>query len=240
MRLRIRTRWTLSLLALVAVNLLPLVGVFVFAWDAAVIVLLYWTQNLVIGTYNILRLALVRVPVPLLHAGKLFAIPFFALHFGGFCAVHGLFLMAFFKLGGGPDAILSEASRTGFFVFFDLLTSVFRGLWRSPPPAFRWLVIGLLASHGISFVQNYLVGGEREFLTIGELMLQAYKRIFVLHIAILAGAVPVLLLDSPAALLVILVLLKVALDIALHTREHGKRRLARGGVRRRHDSRRGL
>lgn len=236
MRLRIRPRWTLSLLALVAVNLVPLVGVFVFGWDAAVIVLLYWTENLVIGAYNILRLALVRTPAPLLHVGKLFAIPFFALHFGGFCAVHGLFLMAFFKLGGGPDAILSETGRTGFLVFFDLLASVFRGLWRSPPAGFRWLVVGLLVSHGISFVQNYLLGGEREILTIGKLMSQPYKRIVVLHIAILAGGVPVLLLDSPVALLVILVFLKIALDVVLHTREHDDRRLARRRIRDPHDN----
>ena len=220
MRHWIRPRWTLSLLALVAVNLLPLIAVFVFGWDAGTIVLLYWAENLVIGGYTILRLALVRMPVSLFHVGKLFAIPFFALHFGGFCAVHGLFLMAFFQLGGGPDALFPETTSAGLFVFFELLVSVLRGLWRDPPPGFLWPVLGLFASHGISFVQNFLLGGEREVLTIGKLMSQPYKRIVFLHIAILAGGVPVLLLDSPVALLIILVLLKIVLDITLHTREH--------------------
>ena len=230
MSFRVPLRWTLSLVALIAVNLVPLVGVFAFGWDAAVIVLLYWTENLVIGAYNILRLALVRAPASLLRSGKLFAIPFFALHFGGFCAVHGLFLTAFFKLGGGPSAILSGSGRKGFFVVFDLLASVFRGFWGSSPAGFRWLVIGLFVSHGVSFVQNYLLAGEREVFTVGELMSQPYKRIAVLHIAIVAGAVPVQLLDSPIVLLVILILLKIALDVYLHTREHVGRRPTGGRV----------
>jgi len=81
-------------------------------------------------------------------------------------------------------------------------------------------VIGLLASHGISFVQNYILGGEREEVTIGKLMTLPYRRIALLHVAILAGGVPVLLLDSPLALLIILVVLKTTLDVILHVREH--------------------
>jgi len=218
--LRVRWRWTLPLVALVAVNAALLLGVFLFDWDAGVIVLLYWAENLVVGAFTIVRMMLARAPVPLFHLGKLFAIPFFALHFGAFCAVHGLFLMAFFQLGGGPDAVFTQTTSSGLFVFFELLASVVRSLWRDPPPAFRWLVVGLVASHGISFVQNYLLGGEREVLTVGKLMSQPYKRVVILHVAILAGGLPVLLLGSPDVLLVILVILKIVLDISLHVREH--------------------
>ena len=87
-----------------------------------------------------------------IHQPVTYAIPFFALHFGGFCAVHGLFIMALFELLGGPGAVFAEASSSGLFVFFELLGAVLRSLWSDPPPAFRWLVFGLLASHGISFV----------------------------------------------------------------------------------------
>ena len=91
---------TLSTLALIVANLVPLAGVFLMGWDAAIIVLLYWTENLVIGFYNTLKIALVKVSDPPVgHLGKLFAIPFFWLHFGGFCGMHGLFLLVIFKRG---------------------------------------------------------------------------------------------------------------------------------------------
>jgi len=218
--IRWRSGRTLSSLSLIGANLAPLIGVLVLGWDAGVVVLLYWVENLVLGVYTILRIVFARVPVPLFHAGKLFAIPFFALHFGGFCAVHGLFIMALFELGGGPGAVLAETSSSGLFVFFELLGAVLRSLWSDPPPAFGWLVIGLLASHGISFVQNFILGGERQEITIGKLMTLPYRRIVLLHVAILAGGVPVLLLDSPLALLIILVVLKATLDVILHLREH--------------------
>ena len=34
-----------SIQALVLANIMPLIGVLFFGWDAAVIVLLYWTEN---------------------------------------------------------------------------------------------------------------------------------------------------------------------------------------------------
>jgi fatty acid desaturase len=47
-----------------------------------------------------------------------------------------------------------------------------------------------------------------------------YKRIVVLHVAIIAGGFLVTLLGSPAALLVALVALKTGMDIMLHNRSH--------------------
>ena len=40
---------TLSVAALVAVNLIPLAGVFFLDWDIGPILLLYWSENLVVG-----------------------------------------------------------------------------------------------------------------------------------------------------------------------------------------------
>ena len=47
-----------------------------------------------------------------------------------------------------------------------------------------------------------------------------YGRIVVLHVAIILGGFAVMALGEPVALLVVLVLLKLALDIKLHLREH--------------------
>ena len=61
---------SLSVLSLVGANLVPLLGVLLLDWDAAVIVLLYWTENVVIGFYNILRTTLVKVDSPVFHLRK--------------------------------------------------------------------------------------------------------------------------------------------------------------------------
>ncbi len=81
-----------SVVSLVAVNLLPVVGVLFWGWDAGAIVLLYWSENLVVGIYNVLKMACVKVEPAAANVGKLFMIPFFMVHYGGFTAVHGLFV----------------------------------------------------------------------------------------------------------------------------------------------------
>jgi len=211
---------TVSLAALVAANLVPLVGVLWFGWDATMIVLLYWAENIVIGAYNILRMALVKVDHPAAHLGKLFVIPFFCIHFGGFCAVHGFFLLALFGLGTEAESLMSGGSWPGPLVFVQLLAAVIAQVWRNHPEGMGWLVACLAVSHGISFVQNYLVRGERAATSMGKEMGRPYKRIAILHITIIAGAAPIMMLGSPVPLLCILVLLKTYMDVRLHVKSH--------------------
>ena len=49
-----------SVFALIAANVLPIVGVLLWGWDAGALVFLYWTENVVIGFYNILKMAIAR------------------------------------------------------------------------------------------------------------------------------------------------------------------------------------
>ena len=213
-------RITLSVAALTLANLVPLVGVFFFHWDAAAIVLLYWTENLVLGGYNILKMIVLKPKNAGGHLGKLFIIPFFCVHYGAFCAVHGFFLLAFFHLGGESTLPTPGHDWPGPLVFVQLLVSVVSQLWESRPEGMEWPVLMLVASHGVSFVQNYLRGGEYKALTLSKLMSQPYKRIVITHIAIIAGGVPVMALGSPAPLLVILIAMKIGMDIWMHIRSH--------------------
>lgn len=212
---------TVSVIALIAANLVPLFGVLFFEWDASMIVLLYWAENVIAGFYNVLRLALVRVESPAANLGKLFTIPFFCIHFGGFCAVHGFFLVAFFELGGkGMGSVFPDDPWFGHLVFVQLLVSVVAHVWRNMPPEMAWPLAGLMISHGISFVQHFILDGEYKKLSAGELMGRPYGRIVVLHIAIIVGGFFVMALGSSLGLLLILVVLKIGLDIKLHNRSH--------------------
>lgn len=210
----------LSLLTLIVANGAPLFGVLFFDWDASIIVLLYWIENLIIGSYNVVKMAILPVEHPLMHLGKLFGIAFFSLHFGGFCAVHGAFLLAFFNIGDGIASVSAAGTWPGPLVFLGLLVSVVSALWHSRPAGMEWLVLGLICSHGVSFVQNFIGGKEYLTLTSARLMGRPYARIVLLHVAILAAGIPIMMVGSPVPLVFTLVFLKIGLDIWLHTKSH--------------------
>ncbi len=208
-----------SILSIAAANLVPLAGVLLFDWDVAVVILLYWAENIIIGCYNILKMAIVSVEHPILHLGKLFYIVFFSIHFGGFCAGHGFFILTFFNMESGINELLST-SWPGPFAFIQLLFSVIASVWQNHPPGMGWMVVFLSFSHGISFVENYLLKKEYSRLTAQELMGQPYKRVVIMHIAIIAGGIPIMMLGSPMPLLCILIFLKIGMDIYMHIRSH--------------------
>lgn len=76
------------------IDLLPLIAIFGFGWGIDELVVFYWMENVVIGAAVWLRMAAAgvggRKPI------VLFLIPFFTVHYGIFCAVHGMFIMNFF------------------------------------------------------------------------------------------------------------------------------------------------
>ncbi|HEX5218205.1 MAG TPA: DUF6498-containing protein, partial [Verrucomicrobiae bacterium] len=76
--------------------------------------------------------------------------------------------------------------------------------------------------HGFSFAYNYIIGGEYRTTSLPALMVQPYGRVIVLHVAILGGGFLVMALGSPVAGLALLVLLKIALDVRAHLKQHGQ------------------
>ena len=189
---------SLSALVLVAANLLPLIGVLVFGWKLADIVVLYWSESAVIAFYTVLKIAVVGkwlAPFPAV---------FFLGHFGGFMSLHFLFVYAFFIRGLGATGVEPPLRET--------LLGIFGPLW----PA----LFALLISHGVSFVANFMARREYAGTTISTLMAQPYKRIVVMHLTIIFGGWIVMLLKTPAPALLLLVLLKTLADFRAHTREH--------------------
>jgi hypothetical protein len=213
-------RPSLSITALMVANLVPLIGVVFLGWDAAAIVLLYWLENLIIGFFNILRMLLVKVESRSRQFQKLFMVPFFCVHFGGFCAVHGVFLLVFFKIGSPDDAMADSGAWLGPFIFLQLLYGVVMQLWHSRPPGLEWPAVGLFVSHGISFIKNFINGQQYLSLKMKDIMMRPYKRIILMHVAIIIGGVLIMKLGSPLALLCVLILLKIGLDIWLHVKSY--------------------
>jgi hypothetical protein len=192
---------------LVAANLVPLAGVLFWDWDVFPLLVLFWMENVLLGVLNVLKMLLADPADLALWAGKLFMAPFFCFHYGMFTAVHGVFVFAFFGArrydARGLDVIepaLGAARDYGL-----------------------WLPAGvLLASHGFSFLWNYLYRGEFRRAKLAELMAQPYGRVVVLHLTILFGGFGAMLLGSPLWALLLLIGLKIGLDLRAHVKEHSR------------------
>lgn len=205
---RARALWAsspVSAAVLVAVNLVPLLGVLFWGWDVATILIAYWLENGVIGLLNIPKILLAARGTPVI--GPVIA-GFFAVHYGGFWIGHGIFVFV----------IVGMATRGAFgFLFgFDPIGNVARD------PQILLIAVLLFVSHGISFFFNFL--GRREYLNTTPMkqMFQPYGRLVILHITIIFGAFAVIGLGQPVALVALLVILKTAVDLLFHLREHAK------------------
>ncbi|MEK9180417.1 MAG: DUF6498-containing protein [Patescibacteria group bacterium] len=230
-------KYFLSVSVLIAANLIPLVGVFYFGWDAFSILLLYWLENAVTGFYAILKLrkaAALSTPEELkelkgyrmshssfrskgtttISPEGLVGWPlirFFIYHYGGFMLAHALFLGVFifaFKSSGwySPHSF-------NFLSSLSILTSF----------------VSLMASHGISYKVNFL--GKQEFLEISPArqLMQPYRRIGVMHLTIVFGALA-FMLRSAKVFLVTFILAKILVDVLYHLKEHGGLPLFKGFV----------
>ena len=192
----------LALLALIAANLAPLFGVLFAGWNLAEVMVLFWAESAVIGFYTLLKMAVV---------GKWLAIfygMFLAGHFGGFMAIHFLFIHQLFVRG-----LHARGAEPG---AMEALTQLFTPLW----PA----LLALFVSHGISFALNFLGRREHQRTTVQKLMAAPYGRIVMMQFTLIFGGWVVMLLNNPLPALVLLIALKVAADLRAHYRERGPRR----------------
>lgn len=140
------------------------------------------------------------------HLSKLFFLPFFLVHYGGFCFVHGGFVCVL--LGG--DGPFGEAP----------LSPVKPAVEALSQTGIQVCIVALAISHMISFFLNYLRAGEYRRTLPTTLMMQPYGRVIVLHIAILLSGFLTFLLGSPIWLLVLLVVGKTLLDLKFHLIEY--------------------
>lgn len=210
-----------SALALVAANTIPIFGAILFGWSIFSLMFLFWLENVIIGVLNVARFVGAapshgeESPVPgagraLLLAGQLFMAGFFVVHYGGFCTGHGVFVFALF----GKDAGVSvpNGPADGIRVAAKILVD------------HKLLIAAacIFVSHLFSLCYNYFYKGERYGADLGTIMMRPYGRIIVLHITIILGAVPVMILGSPIWALVLLVLLKTIVDLKAHLMERSK------------------
>lgn len=194
-------RW--SVIFLVIANVFPLIGVLFFGWSLFAIIFLYWFENIVIGLYNIVRMNKATGGGPNKKyemtvngqprmMGKASFSGFFAMHYGIFTFVHGVFV---FTLFGPPDISLYYVGAAVLFLFI---------------------------SHGASYYFNFIKKEEYKRVTAEDLSWQPYLRILVIHITIIFGGMLINFIGAPAAALVVMIIMKTFMDGIAHVIEHKK------------------
>lgn len=187
---------------------MPLYAVLFLGWEVFPLLLLFWTENVVIGVLNVLKMLCADPADGVQWMAKLLFVPFFCLHYGMFTAVHGVFVLSLFggkQYGARSLEVLEPAARAA---------SEFH----------LWLPFAaLLASHLFSFLWNYLYRGEFRRAALTALMLRPYGRVVVLHVTIIFGGIAAMALGSPLWALLLLLALKVGIDVLAHVKEHRAR-----------------
>jgi hypothetical protein len=187
---------TPSSLMLIAANLVPVAGAVFFGWNLSDVMVIYWAESAVVGLFNLAKI--IRIG----RWAALFAGPFFLGHFGGFMAVHFLFIYSIFVEGVGGEGPAGDLSN----VF-----ALFVGLW----PA----LLALLLSHGYSFFANFLGQREYEGRTVSQQMSEPYSRIIFMHLVLIFGGGLALVMGEPTFVLLIVIALKIFFDVKAHAKQ---------------------
>lgn len=204
---------------IILINVYPIAGVLALGWDYFIIVLLYIIETVIIGIYNAAKMATAKGEINQeddsedsfsnsaftdetgqTKSGciKVFLIPFFLFHYNFFVAVQSVFVFIISGQMGNRDFSISEILN------FD----------------FAGAVLFIILSHGYSFYTHYIQGGEYKKVSPPRLMIQPYKRIFIQQITVIFGTMIIMVTGAPVFFLVLLIILKTAVDIHAHLKLH--------------------
>lgn len=198
------------------VNALPVVGVLVWGWGLAGVVILYWLENVIIGVANLAKMAAsggARGVGGVIAA--LFLGAFFTFHYGVFCLVHGLFVLAMFA-GVEPamDAVNPVVGLT------QSGGPVGLALQAAPYMAFA---AGVVATwKAVEFAVVFIGRGEMRRTGPHALMMAPYGRIVALHLTVMAAGFALISFGSPLWGVLAMVAGKTLFDFALEAQKRLK------------------
>lgn len=179
--------FVLSLAGILAVNLVPLAGVLWFGWSVFEVLFLYWFENVAIGVAHAARLAISTQTNKVADGWSTTA--FFAMHYGIFTFVHGVFVVAFFGVVAGGLLELEAG--------------------------FLGPVVAIVAWQAVALLIDVALTGRFKDRLPDAMMFEPYPRVFALHIAVLAGGWLIGEIGSPVWALAILVAVKTLFDLGV-------------------------
>ncbi|MGH1470181.1 MAG: DUF6498-containing protein [Cellvibrionaceae bacterium] len=202
------------------INLMPILWLLYGDWKVDSLIQLYWLENVIIGGYLLLKILSISTNSVAAFSKNFFSALFFLMHFGGFCAIHGMLIYTFFDHSNIADQITDNLhNQLGPFIIIEMLYRVLIHTWLSFPTGFHWTAYGLIISHGINFLQNHIMNGNYKKTKANKLAKEPYRHIVIMHVAVIACAIPISILNSPTLLLIALIVGKTYLDVHLLLKE---------------------
>jgi hypothetical protein len=174
-------------------NLIPLFSVLILGGDIRFLLLIFWAESGVVGVFNIIMMATARSKTPGENFMKIFMIPFFTVHYGGFMFVHLMFLLFFMDNFGYQEPVIDYLASNLQLILLNLIA----------------LFLGYL----YDFNNEWLLGEKRETVNLSNLMFQPYNRIIIMQLTIIFGAFLYFELGSSWVFLVLLIVLKTVTDV---------------------------
>lgn len=192
-------RWTnleSSAKMLLLSNLITLVIAIVFHWSILTLLWGYWLQSVIIGLFTVVKLLMFGYRNK--HQGLFLKAVrdsvFFTFHYGIFHAVYLLFLY-FFSTGGATGFHFRQPDYIG----IAFIGSLF------------------FVNHFYSFIKNYVWEKKTIASSTNQIFLEPYKRIFPMHMTIIAaGFFSALVPSAETPLIIVFLLLKTLADLKSH------------------------
>lgn len=213
-----------SLAALITANLFIALHALNSGWGYHQALLIFWFEALIIGGYNVLRLLVVglfgdqpfgawlgraiSVSFGSRVFGTLIGTAFFVVKFGALALSAGFWILAmpaYFDSPGSPpaDRVMDALSEAG--------------------PGLGIAVGALVASHGVSFLWNFLWKREFAAQTVVGLVFWPYVRMALVLAVVIGGVFYVNLnpgLEAAPAMVTLFFLVKTIADAVTHVWEH--------------------
>ena len=181
----------LSSILLVAVNLLPLYGIFYWGWQPGSIMVLYWLETLMVGVFGVIKLRIAGQKEGALRIIVIYSFVLFVC--GVFMLLLSPFIFSTESMGGG---ILSMVDA----VRIALIS-----------------ILAMLISHTYSFFTNFIIGKEWQRLNLNNFMRDADTRIALLMIIVITA---LLTLSTSVFYVIALVFFKTFMDLGNHLLRH--------------------
>ena len=167
---------------LIAANLLPVAGVWIWGWSPKEVFMVYALETVIVGLFNLLKMGVVTAvrktdiwyngPSRTQQSG-LFFMFFFLVHYGMFVAIQtGMFI----QVSG-----IAKEYKVGFFDFFIH--------WpRYLGPDAYYMLAGFIISYGFNMYWNFLRPRQYRTISMMQLMFQPYGRIFIQQVTVILGS----------------------------------------------------
>jgi len=167
---------------LIAANLLPVFGTWLWGWDAIEIFTVYCLETILVGFYTLVKMGIVtavRKQDDWYNQGTkrrvsgLFFMFFFIMHYGIFLAVQ---MGIFFSVSGVGDYYRINFGNF-FFKWPELLST-----------DSMWLLASFFVGYGFATIKDFIITRQYHTIPMMILMFQPYIRIFIQQVVVILGS----------------------------------------------------